>query len=171
MTPPGRAAAVGVTPAVDIEKVRELIQLMVDNDLLSISLRSGSEEITLRRPGKNESPIKHPGEASGSGDPAGSEARAIPTVAATEESPEEETDLLMVTSPMVGTFYAAAHPGAPPFAQVGTAVTADSVVCIIEAMKVFNEIPAEVNGIIDRVLVTNEQAVEFGQPLFAVRPT
>ena len=71
---------------------------------------------------------------------------------------------------MVGTFYAASEPDAPPFVDVGSEVHADSPVCVIEAMKVFNEIKAEVAGVIERILVHNQQAVEFGQPLMWVRP-
>jgi acetyl-CoA carboxylase biotin carboxyl carrier protein len=160
-----------VTPAVDIDKVKELIQLMVDNDLLSISLRSGSEEITLRRPGKNDIPAPNPITVSSAPNPAPAEAGGNASAAPSQESLEEQDDSVMITSPMVGTFYSSAHPGAPPFVQIGSAVTNDSVVCIIEAMKVFNEIPAEVAGVVEKVLVANEQAVEFGQPLFAVRPS
>ena len=72
---------------------------------------------------------------------------------------------------MVGTFYAAADPESPPFVEVGTPIQAGHVVCILEAMKVFNEIKAEVAGIIERILVKNAQAVEYGQPLFLVRPS
>jgi acetyl-CoA carboxylase biotin carboxyl carrier protein len=71
---------------------------------------------------------------------------------------------------MVGTFYSASDPEAPPFVSVGTEVEPDTAVCIIEAMKVFNEIKSEVSGTIERILVQNQQAVEFGQPLMLVRP-
>ena len=73
-------------------------------------------------------------------------------------------------SPMVGTFYTAPDPDSSPFVQVGSEVSADTPVCIIEAMKVFNEIKAEVAGTIERILVQDQQAVEFGQPLMLVRP-
>ncbi len=71
---------------------------------------------------------------------------------------------------MVGTFYASHDPDSPPYVQVGSEVEPETVVCIIEAMKVYNEIKAEVAGVIEKVLVRNEEPVEFGQPLFAVRP-
>jgi len=71
---------------------------------------------------------------------------------------------------MVGTFYANPEPESPPFVQIGAEIDPDTTVCIIEAMKVFNEIKAEVSGIIERILVHNEQAVEYGQPLMLVRP-
>jgi acetyl-CoA carboxylase biotin carboxyl carrier protein len=83
---------------------------------------------------------------------------------------ENTENLHKITSPMVGTFYAAPSPDAPPYVKVGDKVQKDTVVCIIEAMKLFNEIEAEVNGEIVEVLVQNGQLVEYGQPLFLVKP-
>jgi len=79
-------------------------------------------------------------------------------------------DLVAIVSPMVGTFYAAPSPTAPPYVQVGSRVSSGQVVCIIEAMKLMNEIEAEISGTIAEILVQNEQPVEFNQPLFLVRP-
>ena len=157
----------------DIDKVKELVQLMVDNDLSSLSLRNGSEEVTLRRPNANgaghvvaaEVPLQQPG-ASGPVEVASGNAATAPDNGG---HPVEE-DLQAIPSPMVGTIYAAANPEAPPFVQVGSKVMPETVVCIIEAMKVFNEIRAEVTGTIERILVSNQQAVEYGQVLFLVRP-
>ncbi|BDG36732.1 acetyl-CoA carboxylase biotin carboxyl carrier protein [Saccharococcus caldoxylosilyticus] len=91
-----------------------------------------------------------------------------------QEAPKPKTEntenLHKITSPMVGTFYAAPSPDAPPYVKVGDKVQKDTVVCIIEAMKLFNEIEAEVNGEIVEVLVQNGQLVEYGQPLFLVKP-
>jgi len=84
--------------------------------------------------------------------------------------PAEDEGLETIRSPMVGTFYAAATPDAEPFVSVGTRVEPDTVVCLVEAMKVFNEIKAELTGTIEKVLVDNGDAVEFGQPLFRVKP-
>jgi acetyl-CoA carboxylase biotin carboxyl carrier protein len=78
--------------------------------------------------------------------------------------------MLTVDSPMVGTFYAAANPDTPAFVNVGSSVDEETVVCIVEAMKVFNEIKAGCVGTIERVLVSNAEPVEFGQPIFVVRP-
>lgn len=83
----------------------------------------------------------------------------------------DDPTLVKITSPMVGTFYRAPSPDSPPYVQVGDKVEPDTVVCIVEAMKLFNEIEAEVKGEIVEVLVENEQLVEFGQPLFLVKPT
>ena len=90
-------------------------------------------------------------------------AAAAPAAASAEKLP-------VVKSPMVGTYYSASSPDAEPYVKVGDHVTEESVVCIIEAMKVFNPIPAEVSGTIAKVLVTNGQVVEYGQPLFLVKP-
>jgi acetyl-CoA carboxylase biotin carboxyl carrier protein len=79
-------------------------------------------------------------------------------------------DLLEINSPMVGTFYSAPSPDTPPFVSVGTSIGPESVVCIVEAMKVFNEIKAEIAGTVEKILVKNEQAIEYGQTLFLVRP-
>ena len=83
---------------------------------------------------------------------------------------DDDADLVEISSPMVGTFYSASDPDTPPFAKVGMHVQADTVICIVEAMKVFNEIKAEVSGTIERILVKNEQSLEYGQPMFLVRP-
>ena len=85
--------------------------------------------------------------------------------------PVDEPDVFVIKSPMVGTFYRASSPESPPFTKIGEKVTTDSVVCIIEAMKVMNEIHAEATGTITEVLVENGDAVEYGQPLFKVKTT
>ena len=87
-----------------------------------------------------------------------------------ETIPEVETNLHKITSPMVGTFYHSPSPDVDPYVKVGSKVSNDSIVCIVEAMKLFNEIEAEVNGEIVEILVKNGQLVEFGQPLFLVKP-
>ena len=92
-----------------------------------------------------------------------------PAAAAAAAAPVEEKGISIVKSPMVGTFYTAASPESPVFAKVGTKVGADSTVCIIEAMKVMNEIQAEISGTITEVLIENGEAVEYGQPLFKVK--
>ena len=96
----------------------------------------------------------------------------LETVAAAASPSETPADdgLVTIASPMVGTFYAASDPESPPFVKVGAEIDPDTPVCIIEAMKVFNEIKAEVAGTIERILVENRQAIEFGQPLMLVRP-
>ncbi len=154
----------------DIEKVKELVQLMVDNDLSGLSLRNGSEEITLRRPSANGAHVAT--------EVALQQVGAVPAAIGAENAndalnnsgrPGGKDDLQAISSPMVGTFYTAPSPEAPPFVQVGSKVMPDTLVCIIEAMKVFNEIRAEVSGTIEKIPLTNQQAVEYGQVLFLVR--
>ncbi len=153
----------------DIKQIRELIEMMVKNDLLEISLRDGEEEVNLRRPNQSlaisEAEMVARSAATVTAQPP---PVAMTTTAASE--PDEEEDFVEISSPMVGTYYASPDPESAPFVQIGAKVHVGMVVCILEAMKVFNEIKAEVAGTIERTLVNNAQAVEFGQPLFLVRP-
>ena len=159
---------------VELEKIRELVQMMVDNDLVELSLRDGAEEVSLKRPGHSTAtppvvpqPMMVP--AVVSPEPAA----PAPEPPATDEtpSPAEDDGLVPIRSPMVGTFYTTASPEAPPYVELGSTVSADTVVCIVEAMKVFNEIKAEVSGTIERILASNQDAIEYGQELFLVRPS
>jgi acetyl-CoA carboxylase biotin carboxyl carrier protein len=158
---------------VELEKIRELVQMMMENDLVEISLRDGEEEVSLKRPGHGlpasvvvPQLVVPPGPA-----PLEAAGPAPGPPADPDKPPAPEDDgLVPIRSPMVGTFYTAASPEAPPYVELGTTVTADTVVCIVEAMKVFNEIKAEVSGTVERVLVSNQDAVEYGQELFLVRP-
>jgi acetyl-CoA carboxylase biotin carboxyl carrier protein len=90
--------------------------------------------------------------------------------AAPAAAADDTAGLVAIKSPMVGTFYTAANPESPAFAKVGQQISDDSVVCIIEAMKVFNEIKAEASGTVVKILVNNGQVVEYGQPLFLIKP-
>ena len=152
----------------ETDKIRQLIDMMVTNDLVEISLRDGDVEVCLRRPNPTAQTVQLTGTPMM---PVGAMQLQPGTPVAEGEAPqEEEVELLEITSPMVGSFYLAPSPDAPPFVSVGTSVGPDSVVCIVEAMKVFNEIKAELSGTIEKILVKNEQAVEYGQALFLVRP-
>ena len=154
----------------DIRKLKELVRLMVANDLSELDMRDAEEQVTLRRHGLYHAPPA-PGASDG---PAAVHVAPAPRgqVAEEVEEAEEEVDrdLLTIASPMVGTFYAAPNPDSGPFVNVGSAVEPDTVVCLIEAMKIFNEIKAECAGAIEKVLVGNGEPVEFGQSLFMVRP-
>ncbi len=150
----------------DMKMIKSLVQLMVENDLSRIELREGETHILLRR---GMAPVL--ATAPGGFAPALLPSALPAAGAASTAPPEKHTPAAnehLIRSPMVGTFYSAADPDSPPFIKVGDEVTADSVVCLVEAMKVFNEIKAEVAGRITKVLVKNAQAVEFDQPLFAV---
>lgn len=159
----------------DVEFITRLVDLMVDKDLREIDLRDGDSKICLKRGVSGEmiqSFVTAPGAfpAAPPGPPATPPAPSAETQAEARVEAESEEGLVPISSPMVGTFYTAPDPESPPFVTVGSSVGPDTVVCIIEAMKVFNEIKAEVTGTIERILIQNEQPVEFGQPLFLIRP-
>lgn len=150
----------------DIEKLRELIELMEKHDLTEVSLRHGEQQWRLRRGPRDVLPmVPPPGPYAA---PVGG--LAPPPVEPPPPEPQLEPGIVEITSPTVGTFYSSPTPDEPPFVSVGSQIQVDSIVCIIEAMKVFNQIPAEVNGSIVEFLVNNGDPVEFGQPLFRVRP-
>jgi len=150
----------------DVRKIRRLVALMNEHDLSEIDLRQGDTRIKLRRGAEPVITTPVPRSA-----PAAAGTPAVPPVAAAaapSPAPAEDEHLKQITSPMVGTFYAAPDPDSPPYVKVGDHIGPDTTVCIVEAMKVFNQIPAEVAGKIVAVLVENGEPVEFGQPLFKV---
>ena len=151
---------------IDIRKLKELVKLMVENELSELDLRDTEETVTIKR-GANGAivPMVAPAAA-----PAAAAPAAAPAEAAAEAAPAADSGLVAIESPMVGTFYSAASPDADPFLSVGSSVSEGSVVCLVEAMKVFNEIKSDVAGTVERVCVKNGDAVEFGQPLFMVKP-
>ncbi len=141
--------------------------MMVENDLVEISIRDGEEEVNLRRPsGQAGAPVVAMPAANGTAQ----SPTAFEQPLVIEEEKPATKDLVTINSPMVGTFYISPEPDAPAYVKVGSRVDPESPVCIVEAMKVFNEIKAEVAGVIERILVKNESAVEYGQPLFEVKP-
>jgi acetyl-CoA carboxylase biotin carboxyl carrier protein len=158
---------------IDIRKLKELVRLMVSNDLTELDLRDSEEQVTLRRPSVHSPPqvVQHAAPApAASPPPPATAAQAAPAASAGTPAVDDDAGLAKIESPMVGTFYSAANPDSPAFVEVGAKVNADTVVCIIEAMKIFNEIKAECSGTIEKLLVKNGEAVEFGQPLFLVKP-
>jgi acetyl-CoA carboxylase biotin carboxyl carrier protein len=151
----------------DVRKVRKFIELMNEHDLSEIDLRQADQRIRLRRGPEfvtvaGAAPSLPPTAVGGSAAASG------PPAAGSQPTPADNS--LVIRSPMVGTFYSAASPDSAPFVKVGDQVGPETTVCIVEAMKVFNEIPAECSGKIAAVLATNGQAIEFGQPLFRVEP-
>ena len=154
----------------DIEEIKTLTDLMVDNDLSEIMIRDGEKRIFLRRGvGPNtHSTIHHAQPPMMMAVPTQPPASVpVSPIAATPSA--ADPGLQPIPSPMVGTFYAAANPESPPFVKIGDKVSPETVVCIIEAMKVFNEIKAEKAGTIESIDVRNGAPVEFGQPLMMVR--
>jgi len=161
----------------DIEQVRQLIELMEKHDLTELMVKDGEKRILLRRGPAGEPPVvtSVPAAAVPNAAPAPGPAQVAaggqqaPAEGAAAAADAEAEGLVAIKSPMVGTFYAAPDPESPPYVKVGDQIEPDTVVCIVEAMKVFNEIKAEVAGTIEKVCVQNAQPVEFGQPLFMVR--
>ena len=139
---------------VDIEGLRQLLALMNEHGLVELEIEQDDLVVRLRKAGAVPPAVA---------------VAAVP-VAAGPAVPVREERLPSINSPMVGTFYATPSPDAEPYVKVGDHVTEETVVCMIEAMKVFNEIRAEMSGTIEKLLVKNAQAVEFGLPLFVVRP-
>ncbi|HEY3395375.1 MAG TPA: acetyl-CoA carboxylase biotin carboxyl carrier protein [Lacipirellulaceae bacterium] len=153
----------------DVRKVRKFIELMNEHDLTEIDLRQGEQRIRLRRGPETVTVSTAPTGSFASPLMSSASHGAPPEATRSGAAPDDGT--LAIRSPMVGTFYSAASPDSPPFVKVGDQVGPETTVCIVEAMKVFNEIPAECSGRIIAVLAQNGDPVEFGQPLFRVEPT
>ncbi|WP_342577094.1 acetyl-CoA carboxylase biotin carboxyl carrier protein [Psychrobacillus sp. FSL K6-2843] len=166
-----------------IQEIREIIKLIDQSTLDEFSYESEGTKIKIKRGDKNshKSTIQSlesssVGEASKVETIQAPVVNEAPKVVETENQvaklapvEEDNSSLHKITSPMVGTFYQSSSPDTPAYVQVGSKVTADSIVCIVEAMKLFNEIEAEVDGEIVEVLVKDGQLVEYGQPLFLVK--
>lgn len=156
---------------IDVKTLKELIKLMSANDLVEMDLQSDKERVTLKRRSGEAPVVQYAPAPVVAAAPAAPAAAPAPAAKAnTPPAADADAGLVAITSPIVGTFYSAASPDAKPFANVGDKVGPDTVICIVEAMKVFNEIKAEKSGTIVKVLVTNGKAVEFGEPLFMIKP-
>jgi acetyl-CoA carboxylase biotin carboxyl carrier protein len=150
----------------DVDRIRRLVELMEDHDLREVDLRQAEHRIRLRR---GSDPIITGSAIHSMPQPVPIPAPApAPTPAAAEPAHEEEEHITLIKSPMVGTFYARPNPNADKFIGLGDVIEPETTVCIIEAMKVFNEIPAETRGKIVAILVDDEEPVDFGRPLFKV---
>ena len=154
----------------DMRSLRQLVKLMNENDLSEIDLRNETQRVRLRKRGNEVVPVVTPAPLlvptpapvtrAAASEPLADLSEAVPSVQYVE-----------IKAPMLGTFYRASSPDAEPYVQVGSHAEKETIVCIIEAMKVFNEIAAEVQGKIVAILVESGQPVEYGQPLFRVDPT
>jgi acetyl-CoA carboxylase biotin carboxyl carrier protein len=177
-----RNQSAGTEASVNMDELRELIQLIRENDFTEFELEREAFRVRFRRGGEaGSSEIRSGGfdssqESAGSAPGSQQRSDAIGTTsipshpgakAATAAS--EDQDLHMIVSPIVGTFYRAASPNADSFVKIGSRVEPDTVVCIIEAMKLMNEIQAETNGEVAKIYVENGQPVEYGQPLFGIK--
>jgi len=156
----------------ELEKIKELIEMMKANDPSELEIVDGQTRVMLKR---------------GAGEQAMPQVVAMPSVVTAPvaglgmvpaeqvkesdgPSEEQEANAVEIVSPIVGTFYLTPSPNADPFVEVGASVEENTVVCIIEAMKVMNEIKSEIKGTIKKILVSNGQSVEYGEPLFQVEP-
>jgi acetyl-CoA carboxylase biotin carboxyl carrier protein len=149
----------------EVSRIRKLVELMKEHDLSEIDLRESRQRIRICR-----GPKEGPRPAYGPPPPPPPAPMAAPAASASS-APKAAADgpnIAVIKSPMVGTFYARANPKAEPYVKVGDRLDTTTVVCIIEAMKVFNEIPAEIRGKVVAVLCEDGEAVEFDKPLFKI---
>ncbi len=151
----------------DIRKVKKLIELLEESNIDEIEIKEGEESVRISR--NAAAPMAYnPGYAM---PPAAAPAPAPAPAAAPTPAAEEEPARInghVIKSPMVGTYYSAPSPGSPAFVQVGQHVKAGDVVCIVEAMKMMNQIEADKSGVVEAILVENAQPVEFDQPLITI---
>ena len=151
----------------DLRKLKKLIDLVQESGIAELEITEGEEKVRINRVGSGAvasaavAPVVHQTVAAPPPPPAA--APAAPAAAPAIEG-------IVVKSPMVGTFYRASSPGAAPFVEVGTSVNAGQTLCIIEAMKLMNEIESDVSGTVARILVESGHPVEYGEPLFVLTP-
>jgi acetyl-CoA carboxylase biotin carboxyl carrier protein len=154
----------------DLGRIRHLVELMKEHDLSEVDLRQGPMRIKLRR---GHEPVVTGGELAPAGNTSGAAPPANhpvgqPAAAGGQPAAISKEHLAAISSPMVGTFYSAPDPDSPPFVKVGDHVGPETTVCIVEAMKILNHIPAEVSGKIVSVLAQSGEPVEYGQRMFEV---
>lgn len=154
----------------EIKEIIELIKAVSENSLTSFELEQGNTKISIKKKGPK---VVRVAGAAGSGSGAAEEiVTVLDTQAEPAAAPQKTGDInsdKVITSPLVGTFYSASSPDAEPFVKEGDTVKKGQVLGIIEAMKLMNEIESEFDGVVEAVLVSNEEVVEYGQPLFRIR--
>ena len=147
----------------NLKEIKELINLMNENNLDEMEIERAGLKIRLKKEGKEVKKEETVSAVSPGKSPESADIK--------EERPKKKEGLFEITSPMVGTFYQASSPNAEPFVEIGQEIEEDQIICIIEAMKLMNEIKSEVRGKVVEILVKNGQVVEFDQPLFRVEIT
>ncbi len=153
----------------DIDRIKTVIDLMREHDLNEFAVEEKDFKLSLKRGSPAPAVMMQAPMMAPAAIPAAAAAAPAPAAApAAKAAPSADENLTPIPSPLVGTFYRAGSPDADPFVQVGSRVNKDTVVCIIEAMKVMNEIKAETSGVIKKILVENATAVQFGQPMFLI---
>ena len=162
----------------DVKDLKKLLDAVAESEVRELTLETGDYKLTVKRGGAEPAPQPSLQMASSTPSPAAATPTApssAPTASAPAETTPPENPTLSrfteVKAPIVGTFYEAPTPDAPPFVKVGDRVAAGAVLCIIEAMKLMNEIEAEVAGTLKEILVKNEDPVEYGQVLFRIDPS
>jgi acetyl-CoA carboxylase biotin carboxyl carrier protein len=158
------------------DEIKELIELVSSTGIAELEVQRGENRVRIRRSFASETSVIMPSPTVVAV-PAAAPAvtPAVPAAVAAPPAPESQAakspdSLVFVKSPIVGTFYEAASPGTPPFVRIGEHVTPGTVLCIIESMKLMNEIEADVAGIVESKVVQNGQPVEYGEALFGIRP-
>jgi acetyl-CoA carboxylase biotin carboxyl carrier protein len=159
----------------NLKEIKELVQFLKEEDITEFELERGDVKVRIKRGTAESAPAQQERIIAVHSAPAAAHmavAPPAPPVAPppAAETPQPEEKLHMVHSPIVGTYYESPSPGSPPFVKPGDQVGAGQVLCIVEAMKLMNEIEADVAGEIVKVLVKNGQPIEYGQELFAIRP-
>jgi len=157
----------------DFEEIKLILALVREHDLAEFELEHQGFKIRIRKDGGHPIVVTTPVSASAVAPAVAAQPPAASPPAGSSEpaaAEDGEMELAIVKSPIVGTFYRASEPGARAFVEVGDAVKKGQVLCIIEAMKLMNEIESDVDGVIAEIYPQNAQAVEFGEPLFAIRP-
>ncbi len=144
----------------DIRKIKKLIEIIEESEIAELEIKEGEEWIRINRYSSAPAPVAYAAPAVA--------AAPVPAAAPAAAPAEEKVTGHAVKSPMVGTFYRAASPGSKPFTDVGQSVQLGDTLCIIEAMKILNQIEADKSGTVTKILVENAQPVEYGQPLFII---
>ena len=166
----------------NLDEIKELLRAVTDTDVTDFELETGESKIRIRRGPAAGKGVQQPyfivasnlpGGSVGSGQalPASAESAAPGPSQRSAEEQDADDGLVIVTSPIVGTFYESPSPGSPAFVDIGDSVEPGQVLCIIEAMKLMNEIEAETAGVIAKRFVKNSQPVEYGEALYAIRPS
>jgi acetyl-CoA carboxylase biotin carboxyl carrier protein len=165
--PPADKADVGLLGAIELREIQRLIRLVQKTGIGEIELSSGGRSVRISARGSGPAVM-----TAAASPPAAASAAEAPAAAPRPTDAKSESDrYVAITSPMVGTFYRAPAPDADPYVEVGSSIEVGTTVCIVEAMKLMNEIESEVRGKIVKALVENAQPVEYGQTLFLVDPS
>ncbi|WEN15176.1 acetyl-CoA carboxylase biotin carboxyl carrier protein [Rhodanobacter sp. AS-Z3] len=151
----------------DLRKIKKLIDLLEESNLAELEIKEGEEVVRLSRVPKNTAPVAAAPMIAAAPVAAAAPAAVAPVVAEAPSAPALPAGTV-IKAPMVGTFYASASPGTPPFVKVGQQVKAGETLGVIEAMKMFNQIEADVAGTVQAILVENGQPVEFDEPMFVI---